>query len=1044
MNQNLERDLEEGLRKTEKSVFGFFVKRFRITFLILALIIVNGFYALWTLPKESEPEVDIPFALVNTIYPGANPVDMEDLVTNKLEDKIQTLEYLKTYTSSSGVGVSLIFVEFEAEADMDKSLDELKEVVDEATPSLPSEAEDPFVQEVSFVDMPIVTYSFSGDYSDEELQHYADKLQDAFENTKDVSKAPISGGIEREFQLLVNQKKLKNYGIPIAQIMQTVRGTNFNMPAGDIEIDEFDYTVRVQGKFQGIRDLKNLILMYKGDTPIYLRDIAEIKDTFKEKNSYSRIGVGDNDPKNTISLQIFKKTGGNILRVVDNANKAIDKLYEDGIIPQDLEILKTNDNSVYVKDDVERLGRSGIQTMILIIAILFLVLGIRGSLIAGFSVPIAFLMSFIFIMQQGMTINSMVLFAMVLSLGLMVDNSIIVMEGINEYMYKYDKTPLQAALLSVWNYKWPIMAGTMTTVCAFLPMLLVSGIMGEYMGILPKTLSATLLASLFVALIIIPALSAKFYKKIGAEEKGAHRVHKIAGGIQKLQTRYINLLKKILPSKAKRRTCILAAIGLMIGAIMLPVSGLMKVELFPGVDVDFIVVNTELPIGSSLEKTSKVLSEAENMVREISEMENYVTTVGGGFSLYAGDGGGGSGGHLGHILVNLKEKKLRERKSYEIAESIRDDFEKIQGGEVRVQELQAGPPTGAEFEAKIFGEDLQTLSVVAKEVRKMAEGIDGLINISDTVDESSGELTFELDHKKIKLYGLDATQVAMNVRQVIFGTEITTINLEGDDVEVVLKYEGGSFDDVDDLENIILFTQSGQDIKVKDIADLKIVPSVLNISHLDGDTVVRIRAETEKDADLRKITKEFEENAAKIDLPEGYNIEVGGETEDLAKSFTEMLLSMIVAIFLIMSILVLQFDSYKKPLVVIFTVPLAIIGAFVGLTVLRLEFSLPAFIGIISLAGIVVNDAIVLMDRINKNIKRKMDLIEGVIEAGIARMQPVFLTSITTILGVLPLTFSEKMWAGLGVSIIFGLMFSTVLTLLFVPILFTTLFHKKD
>jgi multidrug efflux pump subunit AcrB len=1043
--EKLSQNFDKAIKQTEKSVAGFFIKKYRITYLFLLIIILSGFYAIFTLPKEAEPEVKVPFAVVSVSYPGASPPDVEELITDKIEEKIKNLDGMKEYSSTSGIGSASISVEFNAEADIDKSIRELKDAVDEAKPELPEDANDPYVSEINFNDMPIVTYSLVGDYNDFELKNFADTLQTAFEQMPDVSKVPIIGGIEREFQIIINQANLAKYNLSLNQIVSALSSSNINIPAGDIDIDGYKYNVRVKGKFENDKDISNVIVTYSNNAPIYIGEIGEVLDTTKEKNTESRIGIGNNNPQNTISLQIYKKTGGNILNIADNAEKTIQDINNQNIFPENLTIIKTNDNSTYIKDDISRLGTSGMQTMVLIILLLFAVLGIRGALITGFSVPIAFLMAFIFIMWQGMTINSMVLFSLVLSLGLMVDNSIIVMEGINEYIHKYNKTTREAALLSVWNYKWAIISGTMTTVAAFLPMLLVSGIMGEYMGILPKTVTATLISSLFVALIIIPALSARFYKKVDKnnndENKKIHRSQKIRNKIEDLQIHYVNFLKKTLPSKKKRRQIILGAIVLMFLTIMLPVVGIMKVNMFPKVDIDYFAVNIELPIGSTLEKTKEITTKAEGIIREIPELDNYVSSIGSGFSAYAGDSGG-SGSHVSSIIVNLVGENNRNRKSYEVADSVRDKLESIQGGNVKLQELSAGPPTGAPFEAKITGTDLNKLSNIAEEVKNILNNIDGLINIKDSLTETSGEFTFTINREKVKYYGLDVNTVAMSIRQAIYGAEATTMNIDGDDIDVTVKYSEESLENINDLKNLLIFSPTVGSVMIQQVADLTIEPSVFGIQHIDGEKVVRITAETTAEADLRKIMSEFSEKSAGLELPEKYKIKTGGETEDIQKSFTEIFMSLFVALFLIMFILIMQFNSFKKPFVILFSLPLAIVGAFFGLTILRLDFSLPAFIGIVSLTGIVVNDSIVLIDRIEKNLSREMDFFEGVIEAGLARTQPIFLTSITTIAGVFPLALSEAMWAGLGFSLIFGLIFSTVLTLVFIPVVYTSLCQK--
>ncbi len=1035
--------LESGFKKESKSVLGFFIRHYRFTYLITFAILLLGFFAVAVLPREAEPEVKVPIAVVTTFYQGASPTDMEDLITNKIEDKIKNLDDLKKYTSSSGNSISSIVVEFEAEADLKESYQKLRDTVDEAQPHLPDAAEDPIVTEIRLSDYPIVTYSLVGDLSDAELKRYADILHDEFEGIHNVSEVHILGGLEREFQVIVDQNKLANFGLSLAQVAGVINQSNINMPAGDIEIDGFNYNIRVEGKFSTVKEISNIVITTINETPIYIRDVAEIKDGFQERNSESRLGFYKEVPKNTVSLQVFKKSGGNILEIVEDSNAVIADLKSNGNIPENVLVDKTNDNSVFIKDDLSRLGKSGLQTMFLIILILFAVLGFRAALITGLSVPIAFLMAFIVLYQQGMTLNSMVLFSLVLSLGLMVDNSIIVMEGINEYMKKHKKSALEAAILSVWNYKWPIIAGTMTTVSAFAPMLLVSGILGEYLAIIPITLSATLISSLFVALIILPTLAARKIKQHGRMqyEKEHNKKHWFTHYMEILKKVYIVKLQEILPNKKKRRRAVLYSWIIFFIAVAMPVTGVMKVEMFPKVDIDYFVVNIKLPVGSVLEDTKAVVAEAEAIVAEISDLENYVTNIGTSASIGMTNSRGGNGSHLGSITVNLHEN--RDRKSFEIAADIRDSLEAIQGGVVTLEELSSGPPTGAPIEVRILGNDVGALSTVAAEVKTELESISGVINIKDNLEDATGEFTFNIDKTRADYYGLSTIQVAGTLRSAVYGTTATEVNIDGDDIDVIVRYDDDKFASIEDLENILITTPRGELIPIKQIATLSLEPALLNIRHNDGDNTISVTANIEAGANLQKILAEFADKQEKISVPDNIRVEVGGEVEDIEKSFQETFLSMIVAVILIAFILVLQFNSFRQPFIILFTLPLAIVGAIIGLMILRLPFSFPVFIGIVSLSGIVVNDAIVLIDKINKNLRNGMQLVDGVIDAGVARMQPIFLTSLTTIAGILPLTFADELWKGLGWAVIFGLLFSTVLTLVMIPITYVGM-HKSN
>ena len=1043
-SEKIDAKLKKAFEQEKKSFVGFFIKNYRFTYLILFTIIIIGLFSVLTLPKEAEPEIRVPFAVVTTIYPGANPTDIEDLITEKLEDKIKNLEDIKLFNSSSGQGISSIFVEYEAEAELKESFRKLREAIDDAKTELPDTSESPVVTEVNFNDMPIVTYSLAGDYANEELKKFADDLKDIFEDINDVSRVEILGGLEREFQIIANQKKLANFNISLGQIVGAIQANNFSLPAGNIEIDNFEYGVRIDGRINSAFELNDIVVATFNNTPIYLKDVAEIKDTYKKRTTESYIGFFNQKSKNTVSLQIYKKTGGNILNIVSDSQVKINELKNSQTLPESLIIQKTNDNSVFIKEDLETLGASGLQTIILIALILMLILSLEGALITAMALPFAFFLSFIFLKMQGMTLNSMVLFSLVLSLGLMVDNAIIIIEGINEYINKHKKSVFEAALLSVWNFKWAITAGTMTTVSAFLPMLLVSGIMGEYMSIMPKTISVTLCSSLFVAIVIIPTLAVRFIKVSGNNGHGQRNKKRhiyLEKKMSKLHAYYIKLLKNILPNKKKRRSILAVSWVLLILAIAAPASGLMKIEMFPDIDLDYFIVNIKLPNGSTLDATRPIARQAEKIIAQIPEVDNYVTTLGVSASL-GFHGGMNSSPHLANITVNLKNKKDREKKSYEIADELRSKI-LISGADVTIEELSAGPPTGSPIEVRIFGDNMEGLSILASDVKKYFKNINGVINVKDNLADSAGEFTFKINKQKADFYGLSAPAIANNLRSALYGSVGSEVNIESEDVDITVKYEDDIFSSIDDINNLLILTPKGEQIALSQVADVSLEPALLTIDHRDGEKIAIVSADLKADADLKNILSDFEEFQKTLTLPENFNIKIGGEVEDIQKSFTELFMSMILSVLLISVILVLQFNSFKQPFLIIFSVPLAFIGVIIGLNALGQPFSFTVFIGLVSLSGIVVNDSIVLIDRINKNIKDGMEFFEAIIEGGTARMQPIFLTSITTIAGVFPLLYASELWRGLSLTIIFGLLFSTILTLVIIPVYYAGICGDK-
>jgi len=1040
-------DEVSAMKKEEKSFFGFFVKNFRFTYLLIITISLLGAYALWALPREANPEVKIPFAAVSAVFPGATPADMEDLVIKKLENKIKNLDGLRRFNSRAGQGFASIFVEFYAEEDIKDSLRKLREAVDDAAPDLPAEAETPVVLEINANDIPIVTYSLAGNLAEKDLKIYADRVQEEFEQIANVSKVVMSGEQQREFLVALSQNQLAAFNLTPGQVAEAISRANFSLPAGQIDIDGFNYNIRVEGKIAETETLNDLVIATYGNAPVFLRDIALVKDTFKEKTSIAKLGFAGEISQPTISLQIYKKTGGNILKIITAADQAIGSLAEKKILPADLEVVKTNDNAAFIREDLRQLGTNGLQTVILITLLLALAVSWRGALITALAVPFAFFMAFIFLLLEGMTLNSLVLFSLVLSLGLMVDNVIVINEGINEFVNDRQKRPYEAALLAIAYYKWPIISGTMTTVAAFLPMLLVSGILGEYLKTLPMTISATLISSLFIALGIVPPLVARLLKVKFADggqvtSRGEKRHLLIAGWKRKTQNFYEKNLRSILPSQTRRRLIIGTVWFVFVLALAVPFSGLMKIELFSEVDVDYFAVNIKLPAGSTLAANEEKTAAAEKIIAGLSDVDNYVTVIGSSINL-GNFGGGGSGSHLANITVNLKPKKDRAAKSYEIADDLRARLTEIPNAEINVESISAGPPSGSPIEVRLTGDDLGRLAAAAEEIKGYFALQPAVINIKDNTENGAGDFTFHVDRQKANYYGLDNATVAAGLRTALSGAKASTVNLNGEDIDITVKNEQNEIVNITDLQEILLPNGRGELIPLRQIASLRLEPSLLSINHLDGKRAIVITADTTPDADKQKIFRDFAAWQAQAKQLSDINITSGGEMEDINKSFRETFLSMIVAIILIAFILVLQFNSFRQPFIILFTLPLALIGVIFGLNLLRLPFSFPAFIGLVSLAGIAVNDAIILIDRINKNLADGLELIEGIIEAGRARIQPIFLTTATTIAGILPLAFTNEFWVGLSVTIIFGLFSATLLTLIIVPIMYVSLCARE-
>lgn len=1068
------------IEKTRKGFLGFFILRWRLTIILMLGLAIWGALSLLALPREANPEVQIPIAMVSTVYPGASPGAVEELVTNKIEDKLDGLENMDNLTSNSSFGVSTVVAEFEAGADLTESIRALRDRVAMIS-GLPDEALDPQVTEIRVNDMAIVTFSLVGDLTDGQLKYLGKRVQAELEAITGVSRVDLLGARAREYQVTLNEAKMQRLGIGANEAVAAINSSNINFPLGTVEVDRIRYNVRVVGEIRDAEELKDLVVRNTGLGLILLGDIAEVRDELRKKSTISRVSLEKGPLKNVVSLQVYKKTGGNIIKIIDQAKDKLDELKEREVIPKEARVEVVSDISKFIRDDLNTLGRSGIQTFILIFILLALALAIRQAAVAALSVPLIFLGAFGVLKLQGQTINSLTLFSLVLSLGLLVDTLIIILEGLHDNLMK-GYSPQESALLSVGTFKWPLTAGVLTTISAFVPMFLVSGVTGEFLETMPLTISATLAISLLVALIIIPSLAAvvvssrKQKSALGQKAKKqfsnlssyaeakdlADKEHLMEKYFtQPVQRWYRVFIRRLLLSQKKRRGLVFLVILGFFGAMAVLFLNVVPVLMFGDYDIDYFVVNVELPNGSVLEETEKRVRLVEEGLLKTPEVKSFVTNIGSGGGL-AFTGFGASGGtseHLAAVTVNLYELKkkslfdffrsprvfapLRERKSYEVASDLRKEFKKIDGAKVMISEVRGGPPSGAAVEVRVTGDNLVTLEKIAEDIKEKLEQIKGATEVDAGIRVAPPEFGFKLKHQELGRYNLNASQVASGIRTAVFGTEAITVTREGEDIDVVVRYPETSVDSVEELKNLRIVTSQGAGIALSQVADFELTSALENISHRNLKRIVSITAKNEGKTPA-VIFSELQREMDTYDLPEGYEIIYGGEFEQMTEVFRELYYAMSVAVLLILLILILEFDSFRQPIIIILTLPMALIGVVLGLLVLRLEFGFAAFLGIVGLAGIVVNDAIVLIDRINHNLKeRELELVEAIAEAGEARLQPIFLTTVTTIAGVLPLYFADEFWRGLSVTVAFGLAFSTILTLTLIPVLYRWLEQKK-
>ena len=1106
-----------------KGWLNFFISNFRVVLLLIALLSLWGITSFNKLPRESNPEVKIPIAVVATVYPGASPADVEELITKKVETGLSGLKDVHKISSNSANSMSIVTIEFESKANLDDSLRSLRDKVNDLKTNLPAESNDPIVKEISFDDTPIWNASLIGPYDDIALRKNAEDIKDELEKVPGIREVRISGGEEVEYEVAYDPQKLVSYGLSATQANQLIAATNIAIPSGSFEGQEYSYPVRTDGRFFEVEKLANIPLTHTSNgAVIFLKDVATVREKGIKKTIYSRLSSAGTKPQNDITIQIIKKTGSSIIDTVKTAESRLDEMLK--TMPQGLAYHVTVDYSKQINDDFSRLGHDFLLTIILVFLVLFLIVGLKEALVAGLAVPLVFFATFGIMDMTGTTLNFLSIFSLILALGLLVDDAIVVVSATKQYLKTGKFTPEEAVLLVLNDFKVVLTTTTLATVWAFLPLLMSTGIIGSFIKSIPITVSVTLVASLVIALIINHPLAAvleriRFTKKVfyasqaiililgfsgfasaspfirfgilwlailiiiyswywyhakgksklekntvlvareweddelikkKLKEQGTHEDDSLANrlmhGIIKFDVFlpiYDKYLRRLLATRKSRFKTLAVVFMLFVAAVALPVTGVVRSEFFPLSNSDTLYINIKAANGLNLNQTDKIVQKVEEKLLTYPEIDSFSTLVGlpGGSKLSTVSN---ETSHLASITIKLQDKKYRKIKSYDLAEKIRNDLNFInKEAEIIVDAPSSGPPSGSAFEGRISGDDLKTLDLIAQELKPKLESIPGVINPSISLKQSSAEYSFSLDQTRMEFYGLNSAYVGSALRMAISGTEVTKVIKDGKEIKVIAKFDPEKISDLQAVQNIQIINLKGQPVFLKDVAKIELKPSVESISRVDQKRVVVLSASVDSTTNSTLVLKEFQKLTKDYKFPSGYEIAYGGENEENANSVMSIINAMAVAGLLIVSTLIIQFNSFRKALIVLVTIPLALIGVFFGMAIFQINLSFPGLIGILALFGIVVKNAIILIDKINLNLKSGIEFRNAIVDAGKSRLEAIFITSICTIFGIIPITLSDETWRALGSAVIFGLILSSFLTLFIVPTLFMALVPEK-
>lgn len=1003
-------------------------------FVFTIVLVIMGIISYNTLPREGAPDITIPQVFITAIYEGTAPEDMENLVVIPIEKQLKELGNVKDISVMAADSVAVFTIEYLAGADVDSSIQRVKDKIDLARPDLPTDLDEPQVEGLNFsTDVPIMRFALTGDPDPERLKSTAEVLQDGIEAIPGVKEVRIAGTREREIRIEFDLPRLVAYNIPLMDVVMLIARENVTISAGMLEVDQNKVQVRVPGEVKLASDLSDLVVLQRDNRPVYLRDIATVSDTYKDLETISRI-----NGRTAVSLEIYKRAGENSVQLIDS----VKQLLEDSNLPSDIRITIVQDDSKDIHDMLSELENNIVSGFFLVIVVLLIVMGKRNSLFVGLAIPMSMLLSFTIMSLLGITMNTVVLFALILGVGMLVDNGIVIVENI--YRLHCDGlSRLQAATQGAAEVAWPVATSTLTTLAAFSPLLFWPDIIGDFMSYIPETLIITLSSSLFVALVINPAICSVLIKK------GRLRIDESRETDHPVVRAYEATLRGALNHRGS--LLLISMLFFILTALVYGRFG-KEVTLFVDVEPRGAQIEVRYPEGTAIEKTDETMRRIEQRISDFKDIEFILATAGQGMG--SGFGAGSGGTYLGSFYIKFVDEDQRTGKTSELVQQFRDRIGRIPGAELKIEQLQEGPPQQAPVSIEISGENLEELNDIATEVKRSISNVPGLVDLRSDYENALPELQFIVDRKRAGILGLDTETIGFFLRTAIYGTESARKFRAGEEeYDITVRLPLPAREQFNLLDEISIPAQDAEPVPLSSLGHFEYT-SGRGVIHRKNEKRVITVTGNKSGRESNELLDDIMPIVDEIELPPGYSIAYTGDNEDQQESFAFLLKAFLLALAGIVVILVIQFNSVLLPLIIFTSILLSIIGVMWGLLITRTNFSLiMTGVGIISLAGIVVNNAIVLVDCINQMKARGLDTREAVVHAGRLRLRPVVLTAITTILGLIPMAIgfsfdlralrfsvggaTSAWWAPMAVAVIFGLTVSTVLTLIFVPLMYS-------
>lgn len=1008
------------------------IKRGVTTAMIYLIAVGFGLFSLARLSVDLYPKLEFPMLAIITQYTGVGPNDLETVVTRPLEEVTASVQNVKTINSNSQQGLSLVMLEFEWGTDMDQAEIDVRNNLEFIRDYLPDDASDPMVFAFDISSQPILYLTLSSpDLSQSELRYIAEHdLEPRLERISGVASASTMGGMKREIKIFADPMRMRAHNIALQQITGALQAANLQIPSGMVENENLEFSVNTAGQFTSVDQIANTAVANYNGAVIRVRDVALVEDGFTEQ----RQRVWNNN-KPAVMVMIQRQSDANTVTVCRNVSKQLARI--EGELPSGVRIETMMDLSMFITQSMSNLTSTAWQAVLLTFLVLLVFLrNIRSALIVAVSIPVSMITTFAVMDQAGLTLNVISMAGLALAIGMLVDNSIVVLESIFRRHDELKEKLVDAANNGAKEVAMAITASTLTTLVVFIPVLFVPGMAGMLFRDMVITICFSLTISLIVALSLIPLLSSRILRlqrNIDPNSLVGRTQGVLTAWLDDLHAFYERVLAISLANKGK-------VLGFTLLTFVVSVIYLFTIggEFMPKTDNGFIAMTVDRSPGTSIEAMDKTMAELNQILKEkIPEADNIYANFGQGEGVMALFSSQNSA--EGDVTVRLRDRADRKRTMFEIQDALREDLNSLPDVDAKFADRGEGLFSGSDITVKIFGYDLQKSEAISNELEQKFARIDGIASITSSIRKTTPELRINLDRQRIADLGLNTAEIGQVVSTSILGSVVTQFRDSGDEYDIRLQLNKKSRTSKEDLENILVMTPAGTQIPLRALATIEYTKSPREIIREDQERIVTLDIDI-SGSNLRGITAEVNKAIKEVTLPRDFRTEIGGQAEDQAESFMYLGLALMVAILLTYMVMASQFESLVDPFTILFTIPLSFIGVALGMLVTGTDMNVMALVGVVMLVGIVVNNGIVLVDKINQLRHEGMDLEPAIHEAGRVRLRPVLMTALTTILGMLPLAIgsgeSGEIWAPMGRAVMGGMTVATALTLVIVPIIY--------